>query len=305
MKTFTGKRNPNGSTEVWVLDGQGGRLLDPDPSLRVANHSPTGFEWGLNSVRQMKLNVAVCAKELEVLRVNSHLFQNLPGKELFCGWVDVMEVQCGLAPSVSTFRTATSKQLFDPSLLQSFLFTESNPVTLWTGVPPPFIAGVVQATAANFAITRSPLVNTGTHMLVFTRNDLAAIFAADSVETGFTVTGSPVAPVWYAGFTFSAEHWRVRSHIPTGYRTIKITQHQLANDGPAQLALALLLEHTGDEELARMAHQMFKCEVVADWGQAWTVTGLSIDTWLSSHALAPRPAMTAAEHNAFPKGRWS
>lgn len=124
MKTFTGKRNPNGSTEVWVLDGQGGRLLDPAPSLRVANHSPTGFEWG------------------------------------------------------------------------------------------------------------------------------------------------------YQG------------------------------SGPAQLALALLLEHTGDEELARMAHQMFKCEVVANWGQAWTVTGLSIDTWLSSHALAPRP-MTAAEHNAFPKGRWS
>ena len=85
----------------------------------------------------------------------------------------------------------------------------------------------------------------------------------------------------------------------------KRTQHQLLNGGPAQHALALLLEHTGDEELASMAHQMFKCEVVANWGQAWTVTGLSIDTWLSGHALAPRPAMPAAEHNAFPKGRWS
>ncbi len=44
-KTYKGIRT-NGIAQVFVLDGQGGRLLALEPSLAVANHSPTGFEWG-------------------------------------------------------------------------------------------------------------------------------------------------------------------------------------------------------------------------------------------------------------------
>ena len=125
MKTYSGKRHITGATEVWVLDGQGGRILDPAPSLKLRNHSPTGFEWG------------------------------------------------------------------------------------------------------------------------------------------------------YQG------------------------------SGPAQLALAILLDYTGDADLAQRHYQLFKCEVLAGQGNTFVLTSQTIDRWLGHHgALVARPAMTAAQHNAFPKGRW-
>ena len=52
--------------------------------------------------------------------------------------------------------------------------------------------------------------------------------------------------------------------------------------GPAQLALALLLDHTGDPDLAQTHHQRFKADVVARWrGKEWTLEPREIDAWLA------------------------
>lgn len=54
--------------------------------------------------------------------------------------------------------------------------------------------------------------------------------------------------------------------------------------GPAQLALALLLDHTGDRVKAQSHHQRFKADVVARWrDMQWRLDPNEIDAWLAVH----------------------
>lgn len=53
--------------------------------------------------------------------------------------------------------------------------------------------------------------------------------------------------------------------------------------GPAQLALALLLDATGDPQTAEAFHQRFKWEKVAKFGDAWQITTGEIMVWLENH----------------------
>lgn len=51
--------------------------------------------------------------------------------------------------------------------------------------------------------------------------------------------------------------------------------------GPAQLALALILDHTGDAGLALRLYQDFKREAVARWGVGWVLTVAALDRWIT------------------------
>lgn len=51
--------------------------------------------------------------------------------------------------------------------------------------------------------------------------------------------------------------------------------------GPAQLALAILLDVTGDAEVAQDNYQDFKRQFVAGWGDKWEVTESQVREWLS------------------------
>jgi hypothetical protein len=67
----------------------------------------------------------------------------------------------------------------------------------------------------------------------------------------------------------------LRSHSPTGF------EWGYGGSGPAQLALALLADYTGDNEEAVALHQDFKRLVVARLPfRAWELTGAQMDSWL-------------------------
>ena len=67
--------------------------------------------------------------------------------------------------------------------------------------------------------------------------------------------------------------WR---HSPTGF------EWGFSGSGPAQLALALLLDHSGDRVMAQHLYQRFKADVVARWrDKAWTLEPREIDAWLA------------------------
>lgn len=71
----------------------------------------------------------------------------------------------------------------------------------------------------------------------------------------------------------SLEVWR---YSPAGF------EWGFQGSGPAQLALALLLDHTGDREAAQTHHQRFKTDVVARWrGKEWALEPREIDAWLT------------------------
>lgn len=57
--------------------------------------------------------------------------------------------------------------------------------------------------------------------------------------------------------------------------------------GPAQLALAILLDFTRDRDLAEQQHQEFKWAYVADWNEVrWTISGAEIVAWLQQSGAA-------------------
>ena len=53
--------------------------------------------------------------------------------------------------------------------------------------------------------------------------------------------------------------------------------------GPAQLALALLADHLGDDRAALAGYERFMREVVAHLDNAWRLTSADIDAALGSH----------------------
>jgi hypothetical protein len=57
--------------------------------------------------------------------------------------------------------------------------------------------------------------------------------------------------------------------------------------GPAQLALALLLDVTGDPDLSVKLHQHFKWQVVAGWGDSWQITSDEVKKWVATEISKP------------------
>lgn len=69
----------------------------------------------------------------------------------------------------------------------------------------------------------------------------------------------------------------LRNHSPDGF------QWGYGGSGPAQLALALLLDVTGNPELAQSCYQDFKFHWVASWGESWSITSRDILEWIGRY----------------------
>jgi hypothetical protein len=70
-----------------------------------------------------------------------------------------------------------------------------------------------------------------------------------------TVDGRPLNP-----------RFDLRHHSPTGF------EWGYAGSGPAQLALALLADHLGDDEQALDVYQQFKLAIIGSLPSDWTLT---------------------------------
>lgn len=69
----------------------------------------------------------------------------------------------------------------------------------------------------------------------------------------------------------SRELWNHSQEFNWGY----------GGSGPAQLALALLFDVTGDRDLSVQLHQRYKWEQVAAWGDEWQTTSQEIRAWVT------------------------
>ena len=67
----------------------------------------------------------------------------------------------------------------------------------------------------------------------------------------------------------------IRSHSPDGFNW------GYGGSGPAQLALAILLDYAG-KEVALRHYQQFKWDFVVNWKDCWKFTGDEIEMWLTS-----------------------
>ncbi len=67
------------------------------------------------------------------------------------------------------------------------------------------------------------------------------------------------------------------NHSPDGF------QWGYGGSGPAQLALALLLDATNNPELSVRLHQAFKRHFVAAWGEKWQIRRDDILLWVEEN----------------------
>lgn len=75
---------------------------------------------------------------------------------------------------------------------------------------------------------------------------------------------------------------KLRLHSPDGF------QWGYLGSGPAQLALALLLDITSSPETAQDYYQEFKADVVAHWDVEWSITSGDILEWIATRVLENR-----------------
>lgn len=74
---------------------------------------------------------------------------------------------------------------------------------------------------------------------------------------------------------------KVFDHSPTGF------EWGYLGSGPAQLALALLLDVTGDKAYSVENHQPFKEAFVLWFKSEWSLTEAEIAAWVAAHPVAP------------------
>ena len=78
----------------------------------------------------------------------------------------------------------------------------------------------------------------------------------------------------------------LRNHSPSGF------EWGYHGSGPAQLALALLIDASGDPEAAARHYQRFKRERVARWhGRVWALDPAELRAWLIEAAATPGGAV--------------
>lgn len=75
---------------------------------------------------------------------------------------------------------------------------------------------------------------------------------------------------------------KIYPHSPDGFNW------GYGGSGPAQLALALLFNATGDRRLALDNYQAFKWTFVGQWGDSWQITDQEILAWLLDQSTEPR-----------------
>jgi hypothetical protein len=90
-------------------------------------------------------------------------------------------------------------------------------------------------------------------------------FRSPAVDRRVTVDGVELSPL---------PSQSVRNHSPDGFNW------GYGGSGPAQLALALLLDATGSAEVAERWYQWFKWAVVARWGQSWQISAGEVRDWV-------------------------
>lgn len=67
---------------------------------------------------------------------------------------------------------------------------------------------------------------------------------------------------------------KIWNHSPDGF------EWGYGGSGPAQLALAILYDSSGDAWLCSHLHQEFKWQHVAKWGDSWEITASEICDWI-------------------------
>lgn len=90
-----------------------------------------------------------------------------------------------------------------------------------------------------------------------------------------TYQGVQAHAVYKDGEPFSHEaSLKLANQSPSGF------SWGYGGSGPAQLALALLYDVTGDAQVSLRTYQEFKWAFVSQWGETWEISSERIQEWV-------------------------
>ena len=94
-----------------------------------------------------------------------------------------------------------------------------------------------------------------------------------------------------------ASHYRLPLHLEIANHSPTVHEWGYSGSGPAQLALALLVDFTGNDGYAQALHQQFKLDVIAQLPieEAWVITGEYLETWVADHPYEEGEAETGED----------
>ena len=146
-------------------------------------------------------------------------------------------------------------------------------------------SAVEDAQSPNCAHSKAVLAHLETqHAQAKARQQRGLEYSGSRVKTGDDQT-QVMAIVWEAGdprLLDPKPSQQLHNHSPAGF------EWGYCGSGPAQLALAMLLDFTGDEEVALNNYQAFKSQFIAPLSQEdtrWTITGSDIADFLHQRSI--------------------
>ena len=126
------------------------------------------------------------------------------------------------------------------------------------------------------------------HAQARARQKRGLVYSGSRVQIGENQT-QVMAIVWEAGnprLLDPKPSQQLHNHSPAGF------EWGYGGSGPAQLALSILLDFTGDEEVALNNYQAFKYQFIASLSQEdmqWTITGNDIAAFLHRRSVRLAP----------------
>ena len=150
-------------------------------------------------------------------------------------------------------------------------------------------SSIENAQSPNCAHPKAVLAHLETqHAKAKSRQERGLEYSGSRVQTGEEQT-QVMAIVWEAGqprLLDPRPSQQLHNHSPSGF------EWGYDGSGPAQLALAMLLDFSGDEELALNNYQAFKSQFIASLSQEdtqWTITGSDIAAFLHQRSIRHSP----------------
>ena len=317
---FGSKTRKGGAQEVFkrYSKTQEVVLLFPKQSQKLCNHSPDGFQWGSPTARRVRSEIGKTLANGQFSYKSSGDFVDaIVGHWNFMKIEDVMIENANMDDikrhskfSSEPYLTWNVSIEFNGSIHQySFAIKSSDkinvkliaasrhigngsePLSRQVSISSDYLG---KSTSLATTLTIEPGTSCSPHFPLetepFPLNPKVFILSPSivaSLATKGILVGTPCFAIDSIGQWFN-NHFVTKDAFNTLWHIILLTfyLYYITNNpiktsqGPAQLALALLLDATGDAEKALRYYQQFKDEYVALWLDRWEITRDLIREWV-------------------------
>lgn len=282
-------------------------ILSPVPSQKVINHSPGGFNWGLyETPSNGQFSYEFCGDSDDTI-IGSWNFMEI--KDVRVEYANMDNVERHLQNPSEFYLLWNISLEFDGSIHQySFAIKSSDKINKELVAMSRHISNLGEPLSRQMSISCDDFGKTSSLFRILTLMPIARCSPNFPLETEplrlnpkVFILMPPIVTVLRAenilerASCFAIDGIRKSLGNLPSTLTTNIFWHMIlvsfylyyiisipnkTSEGALQLALALLLDATGNEQIARCHYQNFKWEYITAWKDNWEITSQEITDWL-------------------------